>query len=1172
MSALAPRPPALVPPSTARTHARDALVRACAALATPQRADAEAALLAFAARPSLIDDAAFVLAHTDAPDVYFHVLGALQSQLPRIDADDAARDVRAITTLRDWLLQDAAAAPQPPYVAARQMRTAVLLTKRASTPPDAAPLVTLGQHATALVQSALHAALGLQLAQAIAEDLGAETPRTDDVRVGLTADAHAWCHAVTQVHVLPALLLAVLAALHDALGDIGRLVPAADAAHALLAWKWNAALPANGAQLAPAQLLDALQRPARDGARGVPPALVELVYSPALPGVLSDAARAAHRAAHAVPAHAWAAQRAALELQTSLQTLAALEPSDETAALWTQQRTALAAALAAYVDETGAQAAHASSAADVAESVQVLRVLAQIYVALVGGRSGRALLGTSASDTEGVLRALAVLTHATFRAALDVLPASAAHDAEALAEADAAVTEVLALWRALTHALAAADVPAAVLDAVHAHVREHVVLAYQAGRLHAARLGADADADEVGDEQTSDAELYDDQLTLYAALARTCVDDALRALGGTLDALQAELAAHAAPATWEQLHWAALLAGHLVADPAAAEEPCVPRAVADGGADVQARVLALVHTTSVVLLPALLPHGPTDAHAASPLAVASLLWATARWVPTYLLRDDAPPAIAHALAGASGARVLDALVADVQTALDAWRSDADVLAAAALVLEALAHTPGAMAVVLARPAMQALVSDALGALETLPEAAHAPLLRAVVQCLDHARDGPEMGADDARAAYYPLVLRAVDARLAAAMHARTQPHLAPSVHAALRLVEVLGACADPYTSRNVHAHLQAQLPCVVQLAQALAAHPDVLGAALDATCAVVRAAEDAAGAPLPPDVLRAVHDVLAAVRPALHEADDDALLVRYLHLVHALAQLGTSAELPSTPPAGAPSAAPAPGAAAVACAAFAAAAPLLTHARLSVVAVREALAECTTTLLLKCGAALLQSAVGPPPDAPSPLDVPPDANPAPLAVRDDAPLPTALRSAAYLFATADTTTDAHVAALAPALGLLVAKVPDAPAAQLSAPLVQASLDALAWDVVRALLLRALHPPSLAPLVLALRAVTLARVRAAWLGGQATYFASLEAACAAAPTPHRAAFAHAVQYVLQRILASQPEAPAAGVAPALAARLLAKEEQAACIALCRTLRPYVLQMRGALCVQ
>ena len=39
-----------------------------------------------------------------------------------------------------------------------------------------------------------------------------------------------------------------------------------------------------------------------------------------------------------------------------------------------------------------------------------------------------------------------------------------------------------------------------------------------------------------------------------------------------------------------------------------------------------------------------------------------------------------------------------------------------------------------------------------------------------------------------------------------------------------------------------------------------------------------------------------------------------------------------------------------------------------------------------------------------------------------------------------------------------------------------------------------------------------------------------------------------------------------------VAPALAARLLAKEEQAACIALCRTLRPYVLQMRGALCVQ
>ncbi|KAI3613926.1 hypothetical protein CBS9595_004103 [Malassezia furfur] len=1167
----APRPPALVPPSAARTQARDAVERACALLATPQRPEAEAALLAFAARPTLVDDAAFVLAHADAPDVHFHVLGALLSQLPRIDAEDATRSIHSVVTLRDWLLQDAAAVARPPYVVARQTRTAVLLTKRASAPPDAAPLVSLGQHATALVQSDAHAPLGLQLAVAIAEDLGAETPRTDDVRVGLTADAHAWCHAVTQVHVLPTLLPAALAALHGALGDVGRLVPAADATHALLAWKWNAALPANGAQLAPAQLLEALQRPARDGARGVPLALAELLFSPALPGVLSDAARAAHRAAEAVPAHAWAAQRAALELRTSLQTLAALEPSDETAGLWAQQRTALAAALAAYVDETSARVAHAASAASVADDVEVLRVLAHIYVALVGGRSGRALLGT-ASDTEGVLRALAVLTHATFRAALDVLPASAADDAEALAEADAAVTEVLALWRALTHALAAADVPPAVLAAVHAHVRDHVVLAYQAGRLHAARLAADADVDEVGDEQTSDAELYDEQLTLYAALARTCLDEALGALGTALDALQAELAAQAAPATWEQLHWAALLAGHLVADAAAAEEPCVPYAVAEGGAEVHARVLALVHSASLVVLPALLPHGPSDAHAASPLAVASLLWTTARWVPTYLLRDDAPPALAHALAGAAGAAVLDAVVAHVQTALDAWRSDADVLTAAARLLEALAHTPGAMAVVLARPAMQALVSNTLGALETLPEDAHAPLLRAVVQCLDHARDGPEMGADDARAAYYPLVLRAVDARLAAAMHARTQPHLAPSVHAALRLVEVLGACADPYTSRSVQARLQAQLPCVVQLAQALTAHPDVLSAALDATSAVVRAAEDAAGGPLAPDVLRAVHDVLAAVRPALHEADDEALLVRYLHLVQALAQLGTSAELPTTPPAGGAAGSAAPSAAAVACVAFADAAPLLTHARLSVVAVREALAEGTTSLLLKCGAALLQSAVGPPPDAPSPLDAPPEAHVAPLAVRDAAPLPTVLRSAAYLFGTADTTTDAHVAALAPALGLLVAKVPEAPAAQLSAPLVQASLDALAWDVVRALLLRALHPPSLAPLVLALRAVTLARVRAAWLGGQATYLASLEAACAAAPTPHRAALAQAVQHLLQRILASQPEAPAAGVAPALAARLLAKEEQAACIALCRTLRPYVLQTRGALCVQ
>ncbi|WFD02419.1 hypothetical protein MOBT1_001101 [Malassezia obtusa] len=1137
-------PPPLVPPSAARDAACAAVLHACAHLGTAERPAAETALRQFAARDSLVDDAAYVLAASDAPDVHFHVLGALLSQLARLAPEDAARAVPSLTTLRDWILQRALTHAMPPYVVTRQMHAVVLLTKRATSLTRPEPTLALGQHAAVLVSSAEHAPLGLQLALALAEDLG-ETPRADDVPLGLSADEHAWCHALVQVHTLPALLPAVLNALQAA-HDAAALVPAADAAHALLAWSWNTALPADGVQLAPEQLLEAVQRPARDARDGgVPAALAELLLAPALPALLSDAARAAQRLAHS-PSHAWAARRAARHLRAALQTVAAYAPGEHTA-LWAQQRTALAAALGAHVEETSARMS--TPGADLGEDVDALRVLAQLYARLVAGASGRVLLAAAPAEVDAVLRALALLTQSAFHAALYVLPAGG--DEEALAEADAAVTEVLALWRTLLHALAAPDAPP-VADAVHAHVREHVVCAYHDGRLHAAALSAASDV-ECGVEQASDAEAYDEQLTLYAALARTCLAEALARLTASLAALQAALADAPTDATWEQLHWLALLGAHLVADPAAAEEPSVPSAVADADAATQDALLAFLHAASLVLLPALLPHGPHDAHPASPQTVASLLWMTARWVPTYLLRTDGPPRVLAPLAGDAGAPVLDALLMHVRTALDGWRADADVLVAAAGVLEAFAHTPGAMTMLLARDAMHALVRDTLAALDTLPDAAHAPLLRACVRCLDAARDGV-VPAADARAAYYPLVLDAVHARIAAAVRASGAPQHAASAHAALRLVEVLAEGADPYTSRHVHEQLAAQLPAVAQIAQALAAHADVVCAALDAAAATLRALEELGDAPHT-DAALATHTLLHAVRPTLHDADNDEALVAYLRTATALAHLGS-----------------APDATRAAADALVGAAPVLTPDALRLVPVREAFAELTTALLLKGGAALLACAQGAPSGTASPLDVLDAARAPPLVIPGGNPFEVTLRAVALLLGTADATIDAQVAALAPALGLLVGKVPDLAPEHHSAPLVHAAFDQLAWDVLRALLLRPLHLPVLSPLVLALRALTLARVRATWLGGQASFFGALEAACAAEPAPRAALLAQSVQHVLQRILASRPEPPASGVAPALAARLLAKEEQAACIALCRTMRPQLLQTRGMLCVQ
>ena len=145
--------------------------------------------------------------------------------------------------------------------------------------------------------------------------------------------------------------------------------------------------------------------------------------------------------------------------------------------------------------------------------------------------------------------------------------------------------QALALWRSLLCALPESDAAH-----VHSYVREHVVLPYQAGRLHAAALTAELDADDLwGEEDAQDADLYDDQLTLYATLARTCVREALAHLSSIVQQPAMRDIVQMRPATWEQWHWLALMLGHLVADAGEGEIASVPEALRDAPADALLR-------------------------------------------------------------------------------------------------------------------------------------------------------------------------------------------------------------------------------------------------------------------------------------------------------------------------------------------------------------------------------------------------------------------------------------------------------------------------------------------------------------------------------------------------------------------------------------------------------
>lgn len=1054
---------------------------------------------------------------------------------------------------REWLLHAAlermrAAAPWPAYVRTRHYRAIVLLSQRVGglhVRGDPSPLLALGQHAVSLLASdEACVTVGLALAEALAVELN-QSASGDRAPVGLSAAEHVWCHALIEVHVLPTLVPAVLHALRTAI-EAGRAVPAAArAVAALLAWRFLPTLRGEAPATWPhSQLWAAVQSAPgaledNAGVAPVPSALVPVYCSAELPVLLVQAARATQDAA---------ASRA---LREALQSVAAFEPTGSALGAWPAQRAALVQKLDAAVAAT--------SPADAAE----LQQLAETYAVLLDQRRSACVLIEGAIEPAALLEALARVTHACLAAAFDAAPRVA--DVEATAAADAALDAALGLWRTLLCAL-----PGDVRD-LHTCVRDHVVLPYQAGRLRAAALAADAN-DECGDEQTSDAELYDEQLTVYAALARdACPAEALGGLASALDTVLAA-AATPTPAVWEQLHWVALLVGHVAADAAHGEAAYVP----DTLVATPAAHAPLLHVLGqgMSVLGALAPAGPMSHTPASPQAVASLLWLVARWVPAYVLRESHSSALEAPLTDEAGAHVLDTLVHQLQTVAVAWRADEDVLGALAHVVVGLSRTPGAMRTLLASKAMLALVRDTLGALEVVPAAAQGPLLGAFVRCVDAAP-----AAAPERAVYYPLLVDAARARIEAACTARAT---ADTAHAALSLLATLADAADPQAS-DVHAALLAQFPAAAHLAAAHAAHTDVLCAALTAATALVRALAELDGAALV-RVSPAANALLTTVHAELSGSatPNEDLLVLYLRLTEELARAWGAVRAPG---AGDEVVAPGDGAivheecaGAVAVMALARCAPLCVLEVVSVPRVREALADATCIVLQVCGALLLGASVaGGAAPLPSPVAVDErdmSANPiVPRGVDATNPLQIAVRLAIYLVGSADTYTEAAASAIVPALGGLAERSAHLQAGVMDAALTQHVIDAAAGDLLCLLLVRPLHRAVLTPVLLGLRTVLLARASDAALGGSASLVAALEAQCAAIDVaPHaRETLAAAAAHIVQQVLHSRPAPAPPAASPALTARLRVKEEQAAAVALNRVLRPYIVQVRGTLVV-
>lgn len=815
---------------------------------------------------------------------------------------------------------------------------------------------------------------------------------------GLTDAQHSWCTAVFQ-ECLPPLVERTLALLDDAALFDG----AVRAAAALLRWEYVHA----------------------DGTPGVPASAAPLIYSARVVHALARALHTAHGAR--LGAHA------AL-LQEALEHTAALPPPDAAFhALWAPQRLALFHAFAHCVPADAASAAFAAAGlrrlfADDASVSQLAAALTVDELSAPLSRLTRAALaGVAAPDA----------------------------DADTDADADAALDAALGAWLALLDAAARAGATA-VADSLRAHVRDTAVLPYLA-----ARLASPPDADEVGSAAEDDVDAYAEQLTYVAALARRCcAAELLHAAHAALAALAPALEHAPTDAAWEQLHWLCLVLGHVLADAAAGETPAVPRALAHGGARDAAA--ALIRALSVDLLAPLAAFGAASARPTSPQALASLLWFTARWAPTYLqAQADVPLAD----------DVLPSLAASLLTLVSTWPEDADVLTAAAGVLDSLAATPHAPRL-LVLPAMQELVHGTTHHLEHFPSRTHAPLLRAFLRCTNAARSAPA----EVRETYYAQLTASVRARMAAA---RTGGGGADSLFAVLSIIGALAASADPLVSPAMHAAVLEQLPALVELARTHSAHADVLLAALDAAAAALRAAAELDAPDEGAFAAAQAHALVDAVRT---DGDERAELLA--------AALRVAAAIAGVPAGGSH-----------ALAAFVRLAAELTDDALSEPGVPEALGAATRELL-DAHSALTAAAGGPPAPARAPLAD---------TARHASPLETVLRAAVVLIARADKRSADDAERVCDALTVLALQLGAAPAA---------ITDAFIAELLGLLLAGDLDSALFAPVLRALRALVVARAAAPHLGGMHTAAPTLRAAAG-----ENAALAHAMSHVTETLVAS-----------------------------------------------
>ncbi|KAI8897703.1 armadillo-type protein [Globomyces pollinis-pini] len=199
----------------------------------------------------------------------------------------------------------------------------------------------------------------------------------------------------------------------------------------------------------------------------------------------------------------------------------------------------------------------------------------------------------------------------------------------------------------------------------------------------------------------------------------------------------------------EQIHWAVIISGHILADSGIGETPMIPRKILEVSAGSQQGSDPVTTLPSIILsiLGTLTVSSDSiEYQNCSPLLLDSLLWFVERWSASYLFAQPSDYSnLSLSLQqsfgeAAGGCQVLDYLLVNIELQSKNWIAEIDIMSQIIIVLQGLSKNRAALNLMVQNAAFSRIVEFLLFNTAKLPASTHSPIVQMIAFVATRATD------------------------------------------------------------------------------------------------------------------------------------------------------------------------------------------------------------------------------------------------------------------------------------------------------------------------------------------------------------------------------------------------------------------------------------------------